>query len=65
MTVPPELSIQDSPSAALAGLRALTGRYPEAIYGDSRELALILGCSEFAVEEARRWMLEDGLEVLA
>ena len=61
----PQAIIKDSPSAALTDLRALTHRYPEAIYGDTRELALLLGYSEFAVEEARRWLLEDGLEVLA
>jgi hypothetical protein len=65
MTVPPQKIIPDSSSVALADLRALVGRHPEAIYGDSRELALLLGHSEFAVEEARRWILEDGLEVRA
>ena len=65
MTAPPQRIIQDSPSAALADLRALTDRYPEAVYSDSHELALRLGYSEFAVEEARRWLLEDGLEVRA
>ena len=65
MTAPPERIIQDSPPAALTDLRALAGRYPEAIYGDSRELALRLGYSEFAIEEARRWLLEDGLEARA
>jgi hypothetical protein len=43
----------------------LVDRYPGAVHGDAHELAQILGCSEFEVEEAQRWMLEDGLEVRA
>ncbi len=53
------------PTETLADLRALVGPYPEAIYSDSRELARILRCSEQEADEARRWMLEDGLEVMA
>ena len=49
----------------LADLRAFVDRYPEAIYKDCRELAQILCCAEFEIEEARRWVLEDGLEVRA
>ena len=49
----------------LSDLRMLAERYPEAVYRDAHELAQILGCSEFEVEEAQRWVLEDGLEVRA
>jgi hypothetical protein len=50
---------------ALADLRALVGTFPEALYADARRIAAILGCPEEAAEEARRWIAEDGLEVLA
>lgn len=49
----------------LSDFRALVGLYPEAAYGDPRELARLLHCSEFEAELAQRWMLEDGLEVRA
>jgi hypothetical protein len=49
----------------LSDFRMLVGLYPEAIHGDSRELARLLRCPEHEAEEARRWMLEDGLEVRA
>jgi hypothetical protein len=49
----------------LGDLRALVSHYPEAAYGDPHELARVLRCSEHAVEEAQRWLLEDGLEVRA
>ncbi len=65
MIAPLDIIVQHSPSAALADLRTLASPYPGAIYDDTRELALRLGYSEFAVEEARRWMLEDSLEVRA
>jgi hypothetical protein len=49
-------------SYPLSDFRALIERRPEALYWDERELAILLGCSESEIEEARRWMLEDGLE---
>ena len=65
MHTPPETSIQASPPETLADLRALVELRPEAIHRDARELAKLLRCPEFEIEEARRWMLEDGLEVRA
>jgi hypothetical protein len=53
------------PSNPLSDFRALIDRRPEAFYWDVRELARFLGCSESEIEEARRWMLEDGLELRA
>ena len=49
----------------LPDLRALLSRSPEALYLEARELARILGCSETAAEEGRRWVVEDGLEIAA
>jgi hypothetical protein len=49
----------------VAALRALVDRYPEAIYKECSELAQILGHPEAGIEEARRWMLEDELEIRA
>jgi hypothetical protein len=43
--------------------RYLLDERPDAFYWDARQLARILRCSEFEAEEARRWVLEDGLEV--
>jgi hypothetical protein len=43
----------------------LVDRYPEAIYKECSELAQILGHPEAGIEEARRWMLEDELEIRA
>jgi hypothetical protein len=60
----PQGSIQGSPPEALGDLRALLSPCPEAVYGDSRELARLLRCPESEVEEAKRWLLEDHLEVL-
>ncbi|MCA1731472.1 MAG: hypothetical protein LC751_19355 [Actinobacteria bacterium] len=54
----------NDPIHYLAEFRDLVARYPEALYGDSREQALLLGCSEFDIETARQWILEDGLESL-
>lgn len=48
----------------LPGLRALISICPGAIYLEPRELARLLGCSEGEAEEVRRWIAEDGLEVL-
>ena len=59
-----ESSIHGSMQEALGDLRALISSYPEAVYADSRELARLLRCSESEVEEAKRWLLEDELEVL-
>lgn len=53
------------PTQALAGLRALIGRRPEVIYLDVRDLCLLLGNSEVEAEEARHWLVENGLEVRA
>ena len=47
----------------LADLRGLIGHRPEALYVDAAVLARLLGCSEAEAEEARRWIVEDGLEV--
>jgi hypothetical protein len=55
----------NDPSNPLSNFRALIDRRPEAFYCDVRELASLLGCSESEIEEARRWMLEDGLELRA
>jgi hypothetical protein len=41
----------------------LVDRYPEAIYKECSEQAQILGHPEAGIEEARRWMLEDELEI--
>ena len=64
MLTPPQSSIQNSPTEPLADFRDLIARrHPEAIYGDACELALLLCCSGYEVEEAQRWVLEDGLEI--
>jgi hypothetical protein len=47
----------------LSDFRYLVDERPDALYWDVRQLARILRCSEFEAEEARRWVLEDGLEV--
>jgi hypothetical protein len=47
----------------ISDFRALIDRRPEAFYTDVRQLARLLGCYESEIEEARRWMLEDGLEL--
>jgi hypothetical protein len=47
----------------LSDFRCLVDKRPDAFYWDVRRLARILRCSEFEAEEARRWVLEDGLEV--
>jgi len=49
----------------LPDLRALMSRNPQALYTEPRQLARALGCSEPEAEEARRWVIEDGLEVAA
>ncbi len=49
----------------LGDLRSLVDAFPEVIYADARTLATLLGCSEAEAEEARRWLVEDGLEVVA
>jgi hypothetical protein len=58
-------SYSKHPSDPLADLRAFVDRYPTAINKEDSELARLLCCSEFEIEEARRWLLEDGLEVRA
>jgi hypothetical protein len=65
MTLAPRTVYTSNSSEPLTGLRDLIGWLPEAISGDPRELTLLLRCPEFEVEEARRWLLEDGLEVQA
>ncbi len=61
----PQTSLQGSPPETLADLRSFVARHPEAIHRDAPELAELLCCPVFEIEEARRWMLEDGLEVRA
>jgi hypothetical protein len=51
------------PPHPVAALRALVDCCPEAIYIEGSELAQILGYPEAEIEEARRWMLEDELEI--
>ncbi len=63
MKFAPTAVYTSDPSGPLADFRDLIARYPEAIYGDSRGLALLLRCSEAEAEEARRWVVEDGLEM--
>jgi hypothetical protein len=53
------------PPDPLADLRAYVERHPDALYKEDSELARLVGCSEAEVEEARRWLLDDGLEVRA
>jgi hypothetical protein len=65
MPLAPQRSIQDSPPEPPADLRMLVSVRPEALYLEARELARILGCSETAAEEGRRWVVEDGLEIAA
>jgi hypothetical protein len=48
----------------LPSLRDLVSRRPEAIYLDAADLARLLNCSEQEAEEARHWIVVDGLEVL-
>lgn len=38
---------------------------PEAMYLEARELAWLLGCTEFEAEEARLWIAYDGREAVA
>lgn len=57
------LSLHDDLPEALPDLRALVSLRPEALYTDACNLARLLRCSETEVEEARRWMAEDDLEV--
>lgn len=63
--IAPRKVYTNQPTDPLAEFRGLIARYPDKIYGDSRELALLLRCSESEVEEAQRWVIEDGLEVVA
>jgi hypothetical protein len=63
--IAPESVYTSDPTNPLSDLRALIDRRPETFYWDVRELARLLGCPESEIEEARRWMLEDGLEVRA
>ncbi len=65
MTLAPPRLYPSESTETLSDLRALAGLCPEAVYGDSRELARILRCPEHEVAEAQRWVLEDGLEVRA
>jgi hypothetical protein len=57
-----EISTNHQPNP-LSDFRYLVDERPDALYWDVRQLARILRCSEFEAEEARRWVLEDGLEV--
>jgi hypothetical protein len=65
MTAPTLQVYNGSLSHPLAGFRSLVDRHPAAIHGDPRELAFLLRCSETEVVEARRWLLEDALEIRA
>ncbi len=50
---------------SMSYLRAFIGRDPEALYREARELARFMRCSEAEMEEIRRLIVEDGLEVVA
>ena len=63
--IAPEPVYTGDPSNPLSDFRALIEHRPEALYEDARVLAHLLCCSEATVEEARRWVVEDGLEILA
>ena len=63
--IAPESASTSDHTDPLGDLRDLVARCPEALYGDARELAHLLRCCESEVEEARLWILEDGLEVRA
>ena len=63
--IAPKPVYTNDPTDPLSDFRALVELYPGAIHGDPYEVARILGCSEWEMEEARRWLLEDGLEVRA
>ncbi|HVF02521.1 MAG TPA: hypothetical protein VNA27_14455 [Rubrobacteraceae bacterium] len=63
--IAPKKVYTSATTVLLAEFRDLVSRYPEVIFRDSRELALLLCCSEFEAEELRRWIVEDGLEVRA
>lgn len=65
MLAPPAPLYKSDLASPLADLRGLVGEFPEAVHADVRVLAALLGCSEAEAEEARRWLVEDGLEVLA
>lgn len=52
------------PTDPLPSLRELVSHRPDAIYLDVRDLSRVLGCSEEEAEVARRWLVEDSLEVL-
>ncbi len=58
-------SIPDDRTKPLPDMRLILSRNPEALYLEARELARLLCCYEAEVEEARRWVSEDGLEVTA
>lgn len=49
----------------LSDLGMLAERCPGAVHGDPHELARIHCCPEHEMEEAQRWMREDGIEVRA
>jgi hypothetical protein len=49
----------------LSDFRTLLDHHPEALYWDPRTLARTLCCSEIEIDEARRWVVEDSLEIRA
>lgn len=64
--MPPEKKVYIStPTEPLADFRMMISRNPETLFLEGRKLAAVLQCSEFEAEEARRFIVEDGLEVFA
>lgn len=65
MTTPARKVYPKPRTEPLPDLRALISLNPEAVFLEGRKLAAMLRCSEAEAEEARRWIIEDGLEVAA
>lgn len=61
----PKSVYTNDPTDPLSDLRMLANRFPQAVHADPHELARLLHCPEHEIEEAQRWMFEDGLEVRA
>ena len=63
--IAPEPVYPSDPTDALADLRMLLDRCPEAVFAEPSDLARLLRCTEAEIEAARAWLLADGLEVRA
>lgn len=65
MSAPAEPVYQRGGTELPANFRTMVSLRPAFRYVEARELACMLGCSEAEAGEARRWIVEDSLEVAA